>query len=149
MRKRVPRGDATRPAGSGPPVQPNQEEGVLNLFAIGKYVFATVLLIFGVLHLLNADAMSGMVPGFIPGGVFWVYLTGLAHIGYALAIYTGRYAKLASQLMALMLAIFALTIHLPNAMGGDMSAPGQVLKDLGLAAGALILGNNYQDGPGL
>jgi uncharacterized membrane protein len=121
----------------------------LTLFNIGKYVFATVFLVFGALHFMNADAMAGMVPASVPGGVMWVYLTGLAHIAFAVAIYTGRYAKLACQLMALMLIIFVALIHLPAAMGGDMAAPGNVLKDLGLAAGALILGNNYQEGPGL
>lgn len=128
---------------------PLLEERTVKLFDIGKYVFATVMLIFGVLHLLNTDAMGGMVPSYFPGAVFWVYVTGLAHIAFALAIYTGRYAKLACQLMALMLLIFALTIHLPAAMGGDMAAPGQFLKDLGLAAGALLLGNAYNEGPGI
>jgi len=118
----------------------------MNLFPIGKYLFATVFLVFGALHLMNAGAMAEMVPSMFPGGILLVYITGLAMIGYAAAIYTGRYAKLASQLLALMLIIFVLTIHLPNAMAGN---PGQMLKDLGLAAGALILGNNYNEGPGL
>lgn len=127
----------------------NEEDHPLNLFPIGKYVFATVFLVFGALHFMNGDAMAGMVPASIPGGVMWVYLTGLAHIAFAVAIYTGRYAKLACQLMALMLIIFVALVHLPAAMGGDMTAPGNVLKDLGLAAGALILGNSFNEGPGL
>ena len=121
----------------------------MNLFQIGKYVFASVFLVFGAMHFMAAGDMTGMVPSYMPGGVLWVYLTGVANIAYALAIYTGRYAKLASQLMALMLAIFVATIHLPAVMGGDMTAMSMVLKDLGLAAGALILGNNYSEGPGL
>jgi uncharacterized membrane protein len=121
----------------------------MSLFQIGKYLFATVMLAFGAMHFMAGADMAGMVPSFVPGGVLWVYLTGAAMIAYALAIYTGRYAKLASQLLALLLVIFAVTIHIPAVMGGDQMSMGQVLKDLGLAGGALVLGNNYTEGPGL
>jgi uncharacterized membrane protein len=121
----------------------------MSLFQIGKYLFATIFLVFGAMHFMAGAEMAGMVPAFVPGGVLWVYVTGLALIAYALAIYTGRYAKLASQLLALLLIIFALTVHLPAVMGGDQMSMSQVLKDLGLAAGALVLGNNYTEGPGL
>jgi uncharacterized membrane protein len=120
----------------------------MNLFPIGKYLFATVFLVFGVMHVMSPDGFAEMVPSMFPGGVIWVYITGLAMIGYALAIYTGRYAKLASQLLALQLIIFVLTIHIPG-LSENPTGMGQVLKDLGLAAGALILGNNYNEGPGL
>ena len=121
----------------------------MSLFQIGKYVFATVMLVFGALHFMAGDQMAGLVPAYMPGGVLWVYVTGAALIAYALAIYTGRYAKLASQLLALMLTLFVLMIHLPAVMGGDQTSMSAVLKDLGLAAGALVLGNNYTEGPGL
>jgi uncharacterized membrane protein len=121
----------------------------MSLFQIGKYLFATIFLVFGAMHFMAGADMAGMVPAFVPGGVLWVYLTGLAMIAYALAIYTGRYAKLASQLLALLLVIFAVTIHIPAVMGGDQMSMSQVLKDLGLAGGALVLGNNYTEGPGL
>lgn len=111
---------------------------ILNL---GKYLYGAVMAIFGLGHLGNANAMAGMVP--IPGGAIWVYLTGLALIAAAVSIFIGKMDKLAATLLALMLVIFALSIHLPGMMGAadDMAAQmsmGNMMKDLGLAGAALI-----------
>jgi uncharacterized membrane protein len=51
---------------------------IFNISKIGKYLYAIPMVIFGLFHFLNANAMAGMVP--IPGGVFWIYLTGLSFI---------------------------------------------------------------------
>jgi len=58
--------------------------------------------------------MVGYVPSFIPGGVFWVYLVGLALIAAAVSIIIQKKAKLACLLLAILLMIFVLTIHLPG-----------------------------------
>lgn len=80
--------------------------------------------------------MAGMVP--IPGGVIWVYLTGVALIAAAVAILIDKKAKLASFLLAVLLLVFVLTIHLKGAMGGDQMAMASLLKDLAIAGGALV-----------
>ena len=103
---------------------------------LGKFLFALPMAVFGLMHFMMGEAMAGMVP--IPGGVLWVYLTGVALLAAAAAIITGKQAVLASQLLALFLLITAFTVHLPAVMGGDQAAMGQVLKDVALAGGALI-----------
>ena len=105
---------------------------------IGKYLFAIPFLVFGIFHFIDAQGMAGMVPGFIPGGVFWVYLTGLALIAAAVSVFLNQKVVLAMQLLALMLIIFVLTIHLPATIN-DMNAAPNLLKDLSLAGGALML----------
>lgn len=104
---------------------------------VGRYLFAIPMAIFGSFHFLQGAAMAGMVP--IPGGVFWVYLTGAALIAAAVAIMTGKMAVLACRLLAVFLLLTAVTVHLPALMGGDQNAMIQVLKDLALAGGALVL----------
>ncbi len=104
----------------------------------GKYLFAIPFLVFGIFHFMDAQGMAGMVPGFIPGGVFWVYLTGAALIAAAVSVFIGKKTVLAMQLLALMLIIFVLTIHLPATLS-DMNAAPNLLKDLSLAGGALLL----------
>jgi len=42
----------------------------------GRFLYALPMAVFGIMHFMNGSAMSGMVP--IPGGVFWVYVTGAA-----------------------------------------------------------------------
>ncbi len=107
-----------------------------SITGLGKYLFAVPMLIFGVFHFMGANDMAGMVP--LPGGVFWVYLTGAALIAAAISIFIGKLDKLAAVLLALMLLIFVFTIHLGGAMSGDQSAVAGFLKDLALAGGALM-----------
>jgi len=109
---------------------------------IGRFVFAVPFGIFGLLHFMNASAMSGMVP--IPGGVFWVYLTGIALLAASVSIIIEKYARLACILLGVMLIIFVLSIHLPGVIGGEMQPNmSNLLKDLAMAGGAWILAGKY------
>lgn len=116
-----------------------------NLPAIGKFMYAIPMVVFGLFHFMNANSMGGMVPSFIPGGVIWVYLTGAALIAAAVAIIIGKKAKLATQLLGLMLLLFALLVHLVSVTNGnDMSMP-SLLKDIALAGGAWYMSGQLSD----
>jgi uncharacterized membrane protein len=112
---------------------------------IGRIVLAIVILIFGVFHFMKGADMAAAVPSWIPGGVFWVYLTGAAHILAAIALIINKQASLAALLLAIMLLIFALTVHLPGAMEGVQNSTTQFLKDLAIAAGALYMSDYLSD----
>ena len=104
----------------------------------GRYLFALPMGIFGLFHFMNGSQMAGMVP--IPGGIFWVYLTGAALLAACISILINTKAKLACVLLGVMLLIFMLTIHLPAVLGdGGSSAMTMLLKDTALAGGAWIL----------
>lgn len=109
-----------------------------NLDLVGKYLFALPFGIFGIMHLMAADAMAGMVPAFIPGGVLWIYLTGLALLAACVAMLLGKQAKLAATLLGVLMLVFVATIHLPGVVGGDQMAMPGVLKDLALAGAAWL-----------
>lgn len=111
----------------------------------GKYLLAIPMAVFGLFHFMGADAMAGMVPSYIPGGVIWVYVTGAALIAAAVAILIGKKAKLASVLLAALLVVFVLTIHLGGALGGDQMSTASLLKDLAIAGGALVFAGTQQD----
>ena len=104
----------------------------------GKLLFALPFSVFGIMHLMMGAIMAGMVPSFIPGGVLWVYLTGIAMIAAPVAILMNKMAKLASFLLGVMLLIFALSIHLVAVLGGDKMSMGNLLKDLALAGAAFM-----------
>lgn len=110
-----------------------------NLSMLGKFLFLLPFAVFGILHLMNAGAMAGMVPAYVPGGVLWVYVSGLALIAAPVAVIIGQKSKLALQLLGLMLLLFVLMIHLPTLMGGDQNAMAAVLKDLSLCGAAWLL----------
>lgn len=106
-----------------------------------RIIFTIPFLGFGVRHLMHATQMSGLVP--IPGGAFWLYLTGIAMILASVAAITKIQGKLAMLLLALMLLIFAFSVQLPAMLSPDMtmkiSGTVSFYKDLGLMGGALIL----------
>lgn len=116
---------------------------VLNI--AGRLLFVIPFLAFGIRHLMHASLMGGMVP--IPGGVIWVYVTGAAMILASIAALTGIQGRLAMMLLALLLIIYAFSIHLPGMMGSDpmmnMGSTVSFYKDLGLAGGALILASYF------
>ena len=107
---------------------------------IAEIIYALAFGTFGMLHFMNADAMGGMVPDFMPAeGKIWIYVTGTALIAAALAIIINKFKTAACYLLAVMLLIFVFTLHLKPAMDGNM---GNLLKDTALAMAAIIIGNN-------
>ena len=114
---------------------------------VARYLYAIPFGIFGVMHFMNGSEMAGMVPSFIPGGVFWVYLVGVCLLAACVSIIIEKYTKIACLLLALLLIIFVLTMHLPGVLNEatmQASMP-MLLKDAALAGAALILANNYDD----
>lgn len=110
---------------------------------IGRILFAVPFAIFGAFHFMAGPKMGGMVPAWIPGGVFWVYMTGVAMIVASVAIILKREARLACYGLAAMLGVFALTVHLPGLASPDensmMMSMIALLKDTALAGAALGL----------
>jgi putative oxidoreductase len=110
-----------------------------------RFIFAIPFAVFGLFHFMNASAMAGMVP--IPGGVFWVYLTGAAMLAASISIIIRKQAYLACLLLALLLAIYALSIHLPGAIGGNQPSVTNLLKDLALSGAALCFAGRFANDP--
>lgn len=114
----------------------------MNAFlSLGRWLFALPFLVFGLLHLLNGGAMTGMIPNWLPGGVFWVYFSGVALVAAAVSMLIGRYDKLGTVLLAVFLLLMVFTIHVPTAMAGGEGAQmamGNLLKDLSLAGASMM-----------
>ncbi len=114
------------------------------LSTIGRYLYALPFAVFGIFHFMNAGQMAGMVP--IPGGVFWVYLTGIAFLAFCVSIIIETKVRLAGILLGIMLLIFVLSIHLPAVIGGEMQpSMTNLLKDLALAGGAWFIAGTYEE----
>lgn len=116
-----------------------------NLGFIGKLLYALPLAMFGFFHFMGASSMKGMVPSFLPGAVFWVYLTGLALILAAVAILIGKQAKLATLLLGVMLLSFALLIWFSGFLNGDQTATSMFLKDTALAGAAFYMSSHLKN----
>ncbi len=112
---------------------------------IGKLMYAGPLAMFGIFHFMGAESMTGMVPGFLPVPIVFVYLTGIALILAAVAIVLDKKAKLATQLLGLMLALFAVLIHLNGFVNQDPVGSSMFLKDIALAGAAWYMSTHLSD----
>lgn len=115
----------------------------LTLNTAGRILFAAPCAIFGLFHFMLADAMAAMVS--IPGGAFWVFLTGIAMIAASVSMIIKKKSALASLLLGVLLIMYALTVLLPMVIGGDQMAMGQGLKDLALAGVAFYFSSRAED----
>ena len=116
-----------------------------NLTNLGRILYALPFAVFGIMHLMAASDMAGMVPGWVPGGVLWVYLTGVALIAATVAIITKKRISLATLLLGILMFTFVLTIHIPSVMGGNQMSMSQVLKDFSLGGAALMMSGLFKD----
>jgi len=117
---------------------------------IAIIILAIVLAAFGIYHFLNPESMLVYVPSFLPGGIVWVYIVGVAFLLAALAFFTHKMIKVAAYLLALLLIVFVLTIHLPNYLhSGDLilkqGAFVNLLKDTAIAAFALYIASTTRN----
>lgn len=123
---------------------------------VGRILLALPLLVFGLGHFANAQQMGVMVPSFVPGGIVWVYITGVALLAAAASYISGIQTRKAGFGAALLLATIALTVHLPgmsktvdpaDAVGGayKMMAFAGFFKDLALAGASLIVASTSKD----
>ncbi len=107
---------------------------------VARGLLSLPFVLFGAMHFAAGAAMAGLVPSWVPGGgVLWVYLTGVALVAGGIGLWTRRFAVSAAVALAALMAVFALTVHLPNvgdAQLGQLSTI-SLLKDLALAGGLL------------
>ncbi len=72
---------------------------------------------------MNAETMAeSAIPAYLPVKIFWVYLWVAGLFGAAIAMYVGKYDKLAATLLSVMLLLSVLLVHLPAAMAGGQYA---------------------------
>ncbi len=104
------------------------------ILGAGKYIYALVFAVFGVLHFVDAANMTdAMKP---PGGVWTVYISGALLIAVAVCIIFGKFDKFAAALLGLVYIIFAFTLNFEGMMSGNAVSTSMFLKDIGLAGGA-------------
>lgn len=107
----------------------------INLFIKVFYFFP--LAIFGIMHFASPNYFLFLVPKFIPGGIFWVYFSGVALTGASMAIIINFIPKLAAIGLILFVLTFILTVDIPGVFFGADKYRFfiSLLKDISLFAG--------------
>ena len=107
----------------------------------GRLFLAVPMAVFGAQHFTAAIFVARLVPSWIPWHLFWTYFVGVALISAALSIVTGKHARLAAGLLAIMLCLFVALMHIPALASDphDRIRLAVALRDLAFSGGALAL----------
>jgi uncharacterized membrane protein len=88
--------------------------GAGRVLVLGPVFEAVALAIFAAEHFLAARDLSGIVPRWMPGALFWTYFVGGALLAAAISFITWRYVRWSASLLALLFLIIVATVDLPN-----------------------------------
>lgn len=83
----------------------------------GRIIVALCLIVFGIDHFAVLTAVASLIPNWIPWHVFWTAFFGAAFIAAGLAVAARFWERLALGGMALMYAIWVVTLHVPRTLG--------------------------------
>ena len=121
-----------------------QAQGIDKVVALGPVFIAAPMAVFGAEHFTATKIIAGMVPGWIPGHMFWALFVGACLIAAALSIAARKYAWLASALTGVMILLFVLLIHIPEIAASPRTQLLWVvgLRDSAFAGGAFALASS-------
>jgi putative oxidoreductase len=117
-----------------------QQYHIVSRMAI--YLLSAVLIALGVYHLTYPRDLLVYVPMNWLGNIAWAYVVGGAFILVGISFLTNQYVKVTGYTLAVLLAFFILSIHLPNVLdAGDIemrhAALINILKDSAILGFAL------------
>jgi uncharacterized membrane protein len=119
------------------------------LAPIGIYLFAMMLYNFSVGHIVGMNALSTLVPKYIPFPKFWTFISGIALMGSAISIFTRYKTEVITLLLAAVLFIWLLSLHLYYAVRFPQWKEGEnfigVITCLAFCGIALIISQRKRD----
>jgi len=111
------------------------------LTALGPVFVAASLAAFAGEHFTAAPLLAQLVPKWLPDRLFIAYFVGFAHLAAALSFVARRYIRWSAAGLALMFALFVLTMDLPGAIArpGVRMAWSLAARETTFSIGALAL----------
>lgn len=94
------------------------------LIPSGRIFFAILMLLFGCSHFVFTDFVATMVPKWIGAPLFWTYFAGAALIASSIAIIFKIWIKVVALLLAIMLFLFFIFFHIPDAVANPYTMHG-------------------------
>lgn len=106
--------------------------GLDKFICLGPVFFAAPLAAFSAEHFTVTRAMTGMVPHWIPGHLFWVLFVGACLLAAAISLAVGRVAGLASALLGVMFLGFVVLMDVEGlaVRPGDRFMEALTLREL-------------------
>jgi uncharacterized membrane protein YphA (DoxX/SURF4 family) len=115
--------------------------GFDKLILFGPLFYAAPIAAFGTEHFTVTEAITSVMPAWIPWHQSWVYFVGACFIAAALSVATRIQTRLSASLLALTFFLFVVLMHAPGWAQdpGNRFALAVVLRELSFSGGALAL----------
>jgi hypothetical protein len=97
------------------------------------------------MHFLYAREAADYIPSWIPGHLFWMYLTGSALIGAGIAIILKIRIKVIATLLGAMILTWVLILHIPKAIAAPVTdRGGEVFVLAGTGQGGRVISSGQR-----
>lgn len=125
--------------------------GAGKLIVLGPVFEAVSLAMFSAEHLLAAKALSGIVPKWLPGPMFWTYFFGVALALAAISFVVWRGVRWSAVGLAVFFLLVVATVDLPNLGSGLDKRLFWILtvRETCFAGGAMVLAGSLWPNAGL
>jgi uncharacterized membrane protein len=107
---------------------------------LGRILYCTPIVGFGICHFLYAKGIATLVPSWIPWHMFWTYFAGTCLICSGLAIIFKIRLQMITSLLGVMILLWVFTIHIPRAIadphrgeGNEIESAARALAESGAA----------------
>jgi uncharacterized membrane protein len=123
----------------------DRSSGLARLFRslrpLGPLFLGGFLILGGIQHFVYADFVMKLVPSWIPGPRFWVYLTGIALIAGGVGLLLPKTQRLAATMVGIMILLWVVLLHIPRALVNphDAGETSGIFEALALSGAAFIL----------
>jgi hypothetical protein len=87
----------------------------------GPCLFGLSAVVFGIDHFLILAFIASLVPSWLPGHMFWAYLTGAAFVAAGISIVIRKMDQWAGFMLGIMFAVWFLILHAPRSVRATLS----------------------------
>jgi uncharacterized membrane protein YphA (DoxX/SURF4 family) len=94
------------------------------LIPVGRIFYSLLIILFGSTHFVFTDIVSAMIPKWFGPLLFWTYFAGTALIASGIAIIFRIWIRPVAFLLAIMLFLFFIFFHVPDAIANPSSGGG-------------------------
>ena len=111
---------------AGSQMQLRRTNGSHWLVTLGRFIIGTAAVVFGVEQFLHPTLVPGVplnrvTPAWIPGHIFWTYLSGAVLVATGACILINVKARLAATYLGIMILLLMLFIYLPILIAEPLS----------------------------
>jgi uncharacterized membrane protein len=116
-------------------------KGLDKAYPLARVSMAVPLAVFGAEHFTSAQSIMKMVPGWMPGKLFWTYFVGVALFAAALSLIFRVGIRLSGTLLGIMFFCFVGMMDIPGALSAPHNRFAWTLaaRELAFGAGGILL----------